>query len=184
MQGKHTCFHPKTKQHRKNSDQKNAFMSRCKYRVQCSARCKGQRTAIPVKEKNSEQSEVRAAHRIEQVLQRRHNRLSGAIVQNQRHGSQRHQFIKQIHGHKITGKSQCNQYSVYNKIKTKKPAFSAFMLHINKRINADCSPYHADHSNKYSSNPIYMKKDRNILHQIKQRQTEITGPRKHNRKYS
>ena len=172
----HTGLHAKAQQKHEASQKQNAFMPRGQGQVQRTARNKLQGIAVFVEKEYSKQSHVGAAHGIKQVFQRRHDRLLGTIVQNQRHGSQGHQLIEQIHGHQVSGKIQAHQNPVHDQIISKKPPLFPLVFHIGKSINAGKHPNNAHKGGKQASQGIYMKINRNILHEIEQGHASLSAP--------
>ena len=80
MQREHARFCAKADQHRKHRHKQQSRMSGGRSPVQRTACCKRQRIAVVIQAENTEQAEICATHRIKQIFQSRHNRLTRAIV--------------------------------------------------------------------------------------------------------
>ena len=97
-------------------------------------------------------------------------------MQHHRGRSQRHQFIKEIQRHKISGKIQCNHDAIYQKEKAKEARFLSLMLDINKSITSRTHPHNTCKCHKNPTDAVNMKINRNLFHQIKQCQTFFACP--------
>ena len=175
---KHARLCPKTDQHNEHCCQQNLLVSLSQYSIQRTARCECERITIAIQEEYSKKAEICTAHGIKQIFQCCHDRFPRSIVKYKRNRCQCHQFVEEIHRHKISRENKRYKNTKYYQIRSKISFFFSLMFHINKRVDSGCYPHHTDDRDEQSAHIINAKTDRNILHQMKHNQAAISRPRK------
>jgi hypothetical protein len=94
-------------------------------------------------------------------------------VHDERHGDQRQQFIKEIHGKQIGGESNAKCYAVGQRIKEEKHIFVLLFCHVFKGVEGGKGPECGDKSREHHAHAVHTETDIQIARKMCQKEGAV-----------